>query len=229
MSYQDEPRHLLVRARGDRSPLYAPDAGFYVDPEDFTSSVLVNEPDLGLPGDLVHGLVSWSTARPPAGFTSRPPLRKHVKKGLELAQALAKHLGPGWVVRYWDERHGSAKFVCWGCQRLHWTLDAHDSPPRPLHVVVEGEYEWGPLRAEGFGDFVPDDPAAALGLSDDLVGDLYKWSADFNANMELYVRERDEERNDACRRELYRRGEELAKRVARELAPGRTVRYGGLA
>ncbi|MGW2599926.1 hypothetical protein [Streptomyces klenkii] len=229
MSYQDKPRHLLVRARGEQSPLYVSDAGFYADSEDFTSSVLVDEPDLGLPGDLLRGLVSWSTSRPPVGFASRPPLRKHAKKGLELAQALAKHLGPGWVVRYWDERHGSAKFVCWGCQRLHWTLDAHDSPPHPLHMVVEGEYEWGPLRAEGFGDFVPDDPAAALGLSDDLVDDLYKWSADFNANMELYVRERDEERNDACRRELYRRGEELTERVARELAPGRTVRYGGLA
>ncbi|MBF6047191.1 hypothetical protein GO001_18425 [Streptomyces sp. NRRL B-1677] len=229
MSYQDEPRHLLVRARGDQSPLYMSDAGHYADPDDFARTVPVDGPDLALPRDLLHGLVSWSTARPPAGFASRPPLRKHVKKGLELAQLLAKHLGPGWVVRYWDERHGSAKFVCWGCQRLHWTLDAHGSPPHPLHMVVEGEYAWGPLRAEGFGDFVPDDPAAALGLSDDLVDDLYKWSADFNANMDLYVQERDEERNDACRRELYRRGEELTERVARELAPGRTVRYGGLA
>ncbi|WP_116210850.1 hypothetical protein [Streptomyces olivoreticuli] len=229
MSHQDEPRHLLVRARGDRSPLYTSDAGFYADPDDFTSGVPVDDPGLGLSGDLAHGLVSWSTARPLGGFASRPPLRKHVKKGLELVQTLAKHLGPTWVVRYWDEQHGSAKFVCWGCQRLHWTLDAHGNPPHPLHMVVEGEYKWGPLRAEGFGDFMPDDPAAALGLSDDLVDDLYKWSADFDANMNLYLEERDGEKDDARRRELDRRGEELTERVARELAPGRTVRYGGLA
>ncbi|MEV6669773.1 hypothetical protein [Streptomyces sp. NPDC051162] len=229
MNHQDEPRRLLVRARGDRSPLYTSDAGSYADPDGFTIGVPVDDPGLGLPGDLAYSLISWSTTRPPEGFTSRPPLRKHVKKGLELAQTLAKHLGPTWVVRYWDERHGSAKFVCWGCQRLHWTLDAHGSPPHPLHIVVEGEYKWGPLRAEGFGDFMPDDPAAALGLSDDLVDDLYKWSADFNANVDLYVQERDEDRDDARRRVLDQQGQELTERVARELAPGRSVRYGGLA
>ncbi|MEU3751305.1 hypothetical protein AB0H17_00870 [Streptomyces olivoreticuli] len=229
MSHQDEPRHLLVRARGDRSPLYASYAGFHADPDDFTSGVPVDDPSLKLPGGLAHGLISWSTARPPEGFASRPPLRKHVKKGVELARTLAKHLGPTWVVRYWDEQHGSAKFMCWGCQSLHWTLDAHGSPPHPLHIVVEGEYKWGPLRAEGFGDFAPDDPAAALGLSSDLVDDLRKWSADFDANMNLYLEERDEEKDDARRRELERRGEELTERVARELAPGRTVKYGGLA
>ncbi|MBB5118718.1 hypothetical protein AF335_06195 [Streptomyces eurocidicus] len=229
MSHQDEPRHLLVRARGDRSPLYTSDAGFYGDPDGFTTGVPIDDPDLSFPGGLAHGLATWSAARPPGGFTSRPELRKHVEKGLELAQALAKHLGPVWVVRYWDEKHGTMKFVCWGCQRLHWTLDAHGSPPHPVHIIVEGEYKWGPLRAEGFGDFAPDDPAAALGLSDDLIDDLYKWSADFDASMNLYLEERDPERDDVRRRELDHRGEKLTERIARELTPGRTVTYGGLA
>lgn len=219
-----------MRAQGARSPLHELYAGLSEEGGDhYTSSVPVDDPDVDLPEDLARGLVSWSTARPPGGFASRPPLRKHVKQGLTLAQAVAKHLGPAWVVRYWDEQHHAAKFACWGCQRLHWTLDAHGDPPHPLHIVVEGEYKWFPLRAEGFGDFAPDDPAAALGLSDELIDDLHGWSADFDANMELYLKERDEDRDDARRRELDRRGEELAERVARELGPGRTVTYAGLA
>ncbi|MFI6765403.1 hypothetical protein [Streptomyces sp. NPDC050355] len=41
------------------------------------------------------------------------------------------------------------------------------------------------------------------------------------------MKERDEDRDDARRRELDRRGKELAERVARELGPGRTVTYAG--
>ncbi|ARF53503.1 hypothetical protein [Streptomyces gilvosporeus] len=229
MNHDDERRHLLVRAQGDRSPLYELYAGLSADGGDFTSSVPADDPDVDLADDVARGLVSWSTARPPGGFASRPQLRQHVEQGLTLAQAVAKHLGPAWVVRYWDEQHQAAQFVCWGCQRLDRTLDAHGDPPHPLRIVVVGEYKWFPLRAEGFGDFAPDDPAAALGLSDELIGDLYGWSADFDANMELYLKERDEDRDDARRRELARRGEELAERVARELGPGRTVTYAGLA
>ncbi|MEV7130136.1 hypothetical protein [Streptomyces sp. NPDC093260] len=153
-----------------------------------------------------------------------------MKQGLEAARSLARHLGPLWVVRYWDEGHGAAKFVCWGCDRLHWALDAHGTPPHhPLSITVVGEYKWPPLRAEGFGDFAADDPAAALGLSGELVADLYAWAADFDAGMELWLKDRDDEADDARREELDRRGRALTERVARELAPGRTVTYGGLA
>ncbi|MFH8789137.1 hypothetical protein, partial [Streptomyces roseoverticillatus] len=230
MSHLDEPQHLLVRADGaDRSLLYTSDAGPHADLGDFTSVVPIDEPDLGLPKMLAHGLAVWTAARPPEGFASRTELRKHAKKGLQLAQTLAKHLGPTWVVRYWDEQHGTAKFVCWGCQRLHWNLDAHSSASHSVHITVEGEYKWYPLRAEGFGDFAPDDPAAGLGLSDDLVTDLYQWSKDIDASMDLYLKERDMDKDDARRRKLDKRGQELAERTARELGQGRTVTCGGLA
>ncbi|MFI1052386.1 hypothetical protein [Streptomyces griseoruber] len=178
---------------------------------------------------LSDRLASWSRARPAAGFASHQPLRTHAKQGLETAQALARHLGPQWVVRYWDEARATMKFVCWGCRRLHWSLDEHDTPPFPLRITVEGEYKWYPLRAEGFGDFAPDDPAAGLDLSDELIADLYTWAADFNAGMEQYLKDRDDGKDDARRQELDLRGKDLAARVAREAGPGRTVTYGGLA
>ncbi|WP_424890156.1 hypothetical protein [Streptomyces sp. XH2] len=230
MGHLDELHHLLVRAGGaDHSPLYMSDAGPDADLGDFTSVVPIDEPDLDLPKTLAHGLAVWTAARPPEGRASRTELRKHVKKGLQLAQTMAKHLGPTWVVRYWDEQHRTAKFVCWGCRRLHWTGDAHSSASHPVHLTAEGEYKWYPLRSEGFGDFAPDDPAAGLGLSDDLVADLYQWSKDIDASMDLYLNERDKDKDDARRRKLDQRGQELAERTARELGQGRTVTYGGLA
>ncbi|MFH8405257.1 hypothetical protein ACH4FX_10840 [Streptomyces sp. NPDC018019] len=91
------------------------------------------------------------------------------------------------------------------------------------------EYQWGLFRAEGFGDFMPDDPAAALDLPDDLVDDLYSWARDYDAEINRYVTERDEVRHNARCAELERSGEKLASRVARALKPGRTVTYAGLA
>ncbi|MGK5544305.1 hypothetical protein ACSNOH_06185 [Streptomyces sp. URMC 127] len=229
MSHLDEPRHLLVRAGGDRSPLYASAAGTDAELDDFTTVIPVDDPALNLPQALAHGLVTWAMDHPSEGFASRTELRKHAEDGLHLAQTLAEHLGRTWVVRFWDEQYDTAKFVCWACRRLHWAVDAHAGPPLPVHVVVEGEYRWQPLRAEGFGDFAPDDPAAGLGLSDDLVADLYQWSKDIDTSMDLYLEERDPDRDDARRRELDRRGRELAERTARELGPRRTVTYAGLA
>ncbi|WP_372409670.1 hypothetical protein [Streptomyces luteireticuli] len=228
MNHDADPRHLLVRALGEQSPLYVPETEIHPDVPDFTCNVRGDDPALGVPEDLVRSLASWAMSRPAAGFASRPELRKHVKEGREKAQLLAAHLGPAWVVRYWDEQHESAKFVCWGCRRLHWTLGAHGDPPHPLHVIVQGEYRWYPLRAEGFEDFAPDDPAAALGLSDSLVDDLYKWSADVDANMDLYLQEREEDEREARKEELERRGEALAARVVQEVGPGRTVTYRGV-
>ncbi|MFI5706172.1 hypothetical protein ACIA78_39825 [Streptomyces xanthochromogenes] len=113
-------------------------------------------------------------------------LRTHRKRGPELAPRLAMHLGPLWVVRFWNDGHSTAKFVCWQCPRLHWVQDAHTNPPAPSHISDEGEYKWQPLRADGIGDFAPDDPAFSLDLFDELVADLYQWSPDIDTEMELY-------------------------------------------
>lgn len=86
-----------------------------------------------------------------------------------------------------------------------------------------------PAPRGGFGDFAPDDPTAGLDLSDELVADLYRWAADFNAGMEQYLNDRDDAKDDARRGELDLRGRDLAERVAREAGPARTVTYGGLA
>ncbi|MFK4102657.1 hypothetical protein ACI2L1_21750 [Streptomyces sp. NPDC019531] len=228
MTWTPAPRHLLVRAQGDDSPLYLADDEGDDDLSRFTRSVPPDDPVLGLTDSLADRLTSWSRARPGAG-ASRQNLRRHAKRGLEVAQALARYLGPQWVVRYWDDAYATDKFVCWGCRRLHWSLDEHDTPPYPLRITVEGEYKWHPLRAGGFGDFAPDDPTAGLDLSDELVADLYKWAADFNAGMEQYLNDRDDVRDDERRRELDLRGRDLAARVAREAGPARTVTYGGLA
>ncbi|MFF1721047.1 hypothetical protein [Streptomyces sviceus] len=227
MTWTQPPRQLLVRAQGDDTPLYFPD-----DDEDlsrFTRSVPLDVPELGLTESLADRLASWSRARPVGGSASRQTLRRHAKQGLEAAQALARHLGPQWMVRYWDDAHGTDKFVCWGCARLHWSLDEHDTPPYPLRITVEGEYRWYPLRAEGLGDFAPDDPTAGLDLSDGLVADLYRWAADFDAGMEQYLKDRDDAKDDERRGALDLRGRDLAARVAREAGPARTVTYGGLA
>ncbi|MGW7408262.1 hypothetical protein ACWGI9_31995 [Streptomyces sp. NPDC054833] len=226
----EEPRSVLVHARGEPSPLYEP-----VDPEAhddlgaFTRNVPPDDDRLALPAELVDVLRSWSSARPPAGFPSRPDLRKHAKQGLETAQRLAGWLGPSWSVRYWDERHRTAKWVCWGCDRLHWERDGHGTPPHPVDLTIEGEFKYGPLRSEGFGDFFPDDPAAGLALSDDLVADLYTWAESIDSTLNLDLRDREEGKYDGQWQRLFREGTELARRIAHELGPARTVTYKGLA
>ncbi|WP_030674474.1 hypothetical protein, partial [Streptomyces rimosus] len=230
MNEQEAPRQLLVRARGDDSPLYTSTAGFHADtPEDFTIGLSTGDPALRLPEGVMHRLTSWNAELPPEGFTVKASLRKHVRIGRGLAQSVAQHLGPPWAVRYWDAQHGTAKFVCWGCSRLSWTQDLHGNPPHPLHMTIMAEYKWGPFRAEGFGDFMPDDPAAGLALPGDLVDDLYTWANDFDTEMNKYLAERDEDAYNARRSELESRGEELTRRVACVLRPGRTVTYASLA
>ncbi|MET9388028.1 hypothetical protein ABZY09_45355 [Streptomyces sp. NPDC002928] len=152
-----------------------------------------------------------------------------MKEGLAVAQRLARQLGPSWSVRYWDERHRAAKWVCWGCDRLHWERDEHGTPPHALDLTVEGEYRFGPLRSDGFGDFFPDDPAAALALPDDLVADLYAWAKGIDSTLNLYLRDRDEAEYEDEWQRLFREGTELARRVAHEVGPARKVTYKGVA
>ncbi|MFE7127678.1 hypothetical protein [Streptomyces sp. NPDC057617] len=226
----DELRHVLVRPRDEPSPLYEPeDPGAFEDLGAFTRNIPLDDSGLNLPADLADALRAWSLAHPPEGFDSRPDLRKHVKQGLATAQRLARHLGPSWTVHYWDEGHGTAKWLCWGCDRFHRERAAHGTPPHPLDITVEGEYGFGPLRSEGFGDFLPDDPAASLSLSADLVAALYTWAEGINTTLNLDLRDREDGKYDAEWQRLFREGAELAEQTAHELGPARTVTYKGLA
>jgi hypothetical protein len=141
---------------------------------------------------------------------------------------VAGRLGPEWAVRYEDERHRTTKYVCWGCDRLHWTPDAHGTPPHPLDLRVVGEYGAYPLGAEGFGNFAPDDPAAALHLSHELVAGLNQWAADVKAAMDTWLRDRDDARLTDTYDRLRHEGELLTARLADELGPGRSVTFGGI-
>jgi len=216
------PRHVLVSAVEERGPL------LHDVQADAPAPNLPDAPAPDLPDDLRRRLADWSLARPAGGFASRPELRRHVARGLELARAVARRLGPEWAVRYQDERHRTTKYVCWGCGHLHWTPDAHGIPPHPVDLVVVGEYGAYPLRAEGFGHFSPDDPAAALDLSAALVADLNRWAADVKAAMDTWVHDRDSARLHDTYARLRDEGELLTARVARELPPGRSVTFEGV-
>ncbi|MEU6354180.1 hypothetical protein ABZ896_33450 [Streptomyces sp. NPDC047072] len=181
-----------------------------------------------LPDAVRQQLADWFQDRPADGFPSRPRLRKHIAQGLEIARAVAKALGPEWAVRYRDERHGSVRFVCWGCGRLHWTADAHGTPPHPVDIRVKGYYGAHPLRADGFEDFAPDDPAAALDLSEELVDDLNSWAGHVKTALDVWLDDRDDGRLDAEFARLHTEGETLTARVADELGPGRTVTFDGI-
>ncbi|WP_327315431.1 hypothetical protein [Streptomyces sp. NBC_01235] len=209
------PRHLLVRARGEQSPLSLVADG--------------SVPDLALPAALAGRLAGWAARRPADGFASRPVLRRHVEQGLVVVRALAGHLGPGWAVRYWDERRGEERFVCWGCGETFLTYEAYGDPPHhPLHITLLGEYRAHPVRKGAYDDFPPDDPQAALGLSATLAADLSAWARDIDAAMNTWLADRDDARWDAAVLRLHEEGETLAERLATELAPGRTVTYQGV-
>jgi len=225
-----EVRHLLVRGRGEPSPLYESYLDHaYEDTDTYTGCVPLDDPELSLPVDLGDALSAWSLSRPSESSASSPGLGEHVQQGLVMARRLAGHLGPAGAVRYWDERHRTSKLVCWGCDRRHKEGDGHGTPPHPVHIDVDGEYKYGPLRSDGFGDFFPDDPAAALHLSDGLVADLHAWADGINATLNLMIKDRDEAKYDGEWQRLFREGRDLARQVAHELGPVRTVTYKGLA
>lgn len=216
----DTTRHVFVRARDEPSPLYEGSGAF-------ARNVPLDECGLGLPGALADALRSWSLRRPSGGFAAREDLRRHTKQGLATAGQLAGHLGPSWTVRYWDEARSAAKWLCWGCDRLHEERDAHGTPPHPLDITVEGEYGFGPLRSDGFGDFFPDDPVAAMSLSDDLVAALYAWARSIETTLNLYLRDREEGTYEDEWQRQFREGAVLAEQLAHELGPARTVTYKG--
>ncbi|MGW2720552.1 hypothetical protein [Streptomyces sp. NPDC001492] len=213
------PRHLLVQARGEPSPLYEPAGGWWdEEPDAFTVGIPLEDSALALPAHLLDALRSWSLPGPP-----------NVERGLTAAQRLARHLGPSWAVHYWDERRRTVKRLCWGCDRLHGERDSHGDPPHPVDITVEGEFKYGPLRSDGFGDFFPDDPAAALDLSDGLVADLRAWARSIDDTLNLSLRDRVDGKYDSEWERLFRAGSALAQRLADELGPSRTVTYKGLA
>ncbi|MFD8720373.1 hypothetical protein ACFV2H_20820 [Streptomyces sp. NPDC059629] len=227
---REEPQFLLVRARGGPSPLYEPEVSWAeAHPDAFTRDVPLDDDRPALPGELADALRSWALSRPADNVASRPGLRRHAAQGLALARRLARHLGPSWAVCYWDEGRRTTKWLCWGCDRLHWERDSHGTPPHPVDITVEGEFKYGPLRSDGFGDFLPDDPAAALDLSEGLVADLYAWAKDIDDALNRYVRDREDGRYGAECERLFRTGSALAQRLAHELGPSRTVTYKGLA
>ncbi|WP_405938911.1 hypothetical protein OG338_21760 [Streptomyces sp. NBC_00726] len=225
----EKPRALLVRARGEASPLYTSSEGADADVDSFTRHVPLDDASLLLPADLAEALGFWAASRPPEGSGSRAAVRKHAARGLKVTQGVARHLGPSWAVRYWDEPHGTTKWVCWGCDRLHWERDSHGTPPHPVDISVEGEFKFGPLRSDGFGDFFPDDPAAALALSGALVADLYAWARSIDDGMNAYLQDRDEAGYQDIALRQFREGEDLARRVAHELGDLRKVTYRGMA
>ena len=226
----EQTRHLLVQGRGEPSPLYESYLGWaYEDIDTYTGCVPLDDPVLGLPADLADALRAWSLSRPSEDSASPPSLSEHVQQGLVVARRLARHLGPAVAVRYRDERHRTSTWICWGCDRLHEESDGNDAPPHPLHIDVDGEFKYGPLRSDGFGDFFPDDPTAALHLSDGLVTALYAWADGINTTLNLMIGDRDEAKYDGEWQRLFREGMDLARQVAHEIGPGRTVTYKGLA
>lgn len=225
----EEPRDLLVQARGEPSPLYEGENPGAQDLGACTREIPLDDDRAALPAELADALRSWSLSRPPGGFPSRPALRRHAEQGLALARRLAARLGPSWSVRYWDEGHRTAKWVCWGCDRLDRDRDEHGTPPHPVHLVVEGEFRYAPLRSDGFGDFFPDDPVAGLVLSEELVAGLRAWAKSVDATLNLHLRDREDGKYDAEWERLFHAGAELAARVAHEAGPDRTVTYKGLA
>lgn len=209
---------ILVRARGGASPLWGVlDFGELKFEDAYLFSVPLDDDRLGLAGDLVDALRAWGSEGG-GDFAA----------GLVLARRVARQLGDSWVVRCWDDVRREGRRVCWACE-LFYDQHGDARPPHPVHLVVEGEFKWAPLRAEGFGDFFPDDPVAALGLSEGLSEALCAWARDIDGAVNVWLRDRrDWEYEGACER-LFQEGLELAERVAGEVGGGRTVTYKGLA
>nr|WP_134002888.1 hypothetical protein [Streptomyces sp. 846.5] len=89
-------------------------------------------------------------------------------------------------------------------------------PELPRVVQVKGQYAYWPLRAEGVGDFAPDDPTTGLELTAGLVDDFYAWSQAVRRQAQYGTPDGPD---------LDARGAALADRLATELGHGWTVEY----
>ncbi|MHC5903633.1 hypothetical protein ACVNF4_06920 [Streptomyces sp. S6] len=139
---------------------------------------------------------------------------------LRAAQRLARYLGPGWEVRY-----GEGVLLCWGCERVH----GEEGARHPQDLVVKGEFKCPPLRAEGFGEFFPDDPVAAVEVPRELSDVFRAWARGIDVALDQWTRDRlDFAYEVECER-LFKEGRGLAERLAKYVGAGRRVTYLGLA
>ena len=178
----------------------------FLENADPRAGVSPDDPRLGLSHDVAEAVRAWCVT-PGDG-----------KRGVTAALGfrVAAELGPGWALSCHDELHGSTHLVCWQCGAFHWYLKPHPVRQLPRVLQVRGQYAHGPLRAEGFGDFAPDDPTAGLQLTPGLVDDFYAWSQAVRRQAEYGTPDGPE---------LDVRGAVLADRLATELGHGWTVEY----
>ncbi|MFC1400665.1 MULTISPECIES: hypothetical protein [Streptacidiphilus] len=194
------PRALLLQRVG-----VLPGFPFLVG-RDPRAGVSPDDPMLALSQDVAEAVRAWC-ATPGDG-----------KRGVTAALGfrVAADLGPGWMLGVHDELHGSTHLACWHCGAFHWHLRPHPVPKLPRVLQVKGQYAHGPLRAERFGDFSPDEPTAGLQLTPGLVDDFYAWSQAVNHQAQY---------GTADGPELDARGAALADRLATELGHDWTVEY----
>lgn len=96
-------------------------------------------------------------------------------------------------------------------------------------VVYDTELATGDRMPFCFSCPGPPSTADALPLPDDLVSGLYKWAEDIDTTLNLDLRDREDGKYDAEWERLFQDGRDLARRLAHELGPARTVTYKGLA
>jgi hypothetical protein len=194
------PRGLLLQ-RADAVP------GFpFLEEGDPRAGVCPDDPGLALSHDVAEAVRVWC-ATPGDG-----------KRGItvSLGFRVAAELGPGWTLSCHDEVHGGTHLVCWQCGGFHWRDRPHPVPVLPRVLQVKGQYAHWPLRAEGVGDFAPDDPTTGLELSAGLVDDFYAWSQAVGRQAEYGTPDGPD---------LDAKGAVLAGRLATELGHGWTVEY----
>lgn len=173
---------------------------------DLGAGVSPDDPGLALSQDVAEAVRAWC-ATPGDG-----------KRGVTAALGfrVAAELGPEWALSCHDELHGSTHLVCWQCGAFHWYSKPHPVRQLPRVLQVRGQYAHGPLRAEGFGDFAPDDPTAGLQLSPGLVDDFYAWSQAVGRQAEYGTPDGPD---------LDAKGVALTSRLASELGCDWTVEY----
>ncbi|MEU6440200.1 hypothetical protein [Streptomyces sp. NPDC047046] len=231
-SMKESPTYLLLRSGPEGGTLQvAEDGSPYSKPGDFTKEI--KGASLPLTEGLLRELSEWRS--PPcgrsgtaAGGIQEGEASGRRRIGIHIAQRVARELGPMWVVQVWDARHQTMKAVCWQCPRLHWMLYEHSTPPAPKKFRMVGEFKYGPLRSDDFGDFFPDDPAAFLSLSMSTEDALYAWARDVDDNMELWLQDRDDGAFETRVENLDNRGLEIADRITAQIPSTREFTFVGV-